>query len=724
MKKKNLTGLHYKLAMTMRRVAIAMLLVSAGSSLQGQISPNGNSSSAASYVADEVVKQSRMVAVYTDFCDGRNRFTQRAALNPDAKNMPEMDEASPSPFGVTCIKVTYTLAKDDWNGFIFITGKLASGSTVPELDFGKTNTGQDLRGAKSLKFKARGETGGERIQFYMGGLANNDPTAPFPDTAEKHYNNGTYVSLSSEWRDYEIDLQGLDLSRITSGFGWVTNEPQNAGRPQIVFYLDEIAYVYDTESTAPLFLRSHEPVSLDRDEAFINNFAYIYDNAIAALTLCYAGDYDRASRIADAFVYAARNDRYYPPSVLRNAYFNGDPRSYSGWKSVHNKEFALIPGFYSTEFKEWWEDRYAVSINTGNLAWVILALAEVYQNVPQKTDYLEVAMALGDYIYANFYSPDSEGGGYTGGYEGWEPSEINPTPPDKLMYKSTEHALDLYSAYKRLAELAPDQTDVNRYTTASIHARNFVLSMYDPLLGCFYTGTQTDGKTINKANLPLDTNTWGILALLNDKEVAHLWDVNRVVDFIKENFKNEESEGLRFSAFHPGSWMEGTAQYAVALNMLGKTDEYSKLMTWLNNQSNADGSIIAADRDKLYSGFDILIASNDADAINGLKSIPWVYNRRTALGSTCWLAFAQLGMNPYATLTDNAFIDPLKAKVWSFANGLYIASISSGEVRVYSFDGIMRKAFHIEAGETKTVSLSAGYYVVTFNNCAYKLKIE
>ena len=702
----------------------ALVWVATGASLHGQIRQNGNSSPAAGYVADEVEKQSKMVAVFTDFCDGRNRYTQRAALNPEAKNMPEMDEAMSSPFGVSCIKVTYPLAKDDWNGFIFVTGKLSPGSTAPELDFGKTNTGQDLRGAKLLKFKARGENGGERVRFYMGGLANNDPAAPFPDTAEKHYNNGEYVSLSSEWRDYEIDLQGLDLSRIASGFGWVTNEPQNSGKSRIVFYLDEIVYVYDTERTAPLFLRSHEPVSLDRDEAFINNFAYIYDNAIAALTLCYAGDYDRASRIADAFVYAAQNDRYYPPCVLRNAYFNGDPRSYSGWQSVHNKEFALIPGFYSTEFKEWWEDRYAVSINTGNIAWVILALAEVYQIVPQKTEYIEVAMKLGDYIYSNFYSPDSEGGGYTGGYEGWEPSQSNPTPSDKLTYKSTEHSLDLYSAYRRLAEIATNPIDIDRYMAASLHARNFVLSMYDPLLGRFYTGTMTDGKTINKENLPLDTHTWAILALLSDSEVAHLWDVDKVLDCINGNFKNENGEGLRFSSSHPGSWMEGTAQYAVVLSLLGKTGDYNRQMAWLNDQTNADGSINAADRDNLYTGFDVLIASNDDDAIDGLKSIPWVYNKRAALGATCWLAFAQQGMNPYAATTGNAFIDPQKAKVWSSENRLYITAVSSGEVRVYSFDGIMRKAVRIGAGETGIISLPAGYYAVIFNNCAFKVKIE
>ena len=143
-------------------MSLAMIAIfSASVSLYGQFRTETISSPAAQYIAGEVEKQSKQVAVYKDFGDGMNRYTQRAALNPDAKNEPVLDETAPSPFGTSCIKVTYPLVTNDWNGFIFITGKLPGGSIVPELDFGATNTGQDLRGAKRLKFKARGEKGGE-----------------------------------------------------------------------------------------------------------------------------------------------------------------------------------------------------------------------------------------------------------------------------------------------------------------------------------------------------------------------------------------------------------------------------------------------------------------------------------------------------------------------------------------------------------------------------------
>ncbi|MDR1881799.1 MAG: hypothetical protein LBR26_03335, partial [Prevotella sp.] len=249
-------------------------------------------SPAAQYIINQVEKQNKTIAVFRDFGDGENYFTQRAALNPsDEHPNPEMDEKGPSPFGTSSIKITYPLYANDWNGYIFMTGKLATGSTEPELDFGRTNTGYDLSGAKRLKFKARGEVGGERVRFYMCGLADNDPLAPYPDTAEKHYNNSAFVTLSAGWTDYVIDLSGLDLSRIASGFGWVTNESENRGKEKIVFYLDEIIYEFDEESSKPLLLRSHEPLAVDREEAFINNFAYIYDNAIAALVLSYTGEH-------------------------------------------------------------------------------------------------------------------------------------------------------------------------------------------------------------------------------------------------------------------------------------------------------------------------------------------------------------------------------------------------------------------------------------------------
>jgi hypothetical protein len=667
-----------------------------------------------------VEKLNKTVAVFRDFGDGENCYTQRAALNPsDARPNPVMDEKAPSPFGTSSIKVDCPLYANDWNGFIFVTGKLPTGSIVPEIDFGTTNTGYDLRGAKRLRFKARGEQGGERVRFYMGGLANNDPRAPYPDTAEKHYNNSDFVSLQAEWTDYVIDLSGLNLSRIASGFGWVTNKTSNPGKDRIVFYLDEIVYEFDTERGAPLLLRSHEPLPLTREEAFINNFAYIYDNALAALVLSYTGKHAQARQLADALVYAANNDRFYNTGLLRNAYANGPIQSFPGWLSPRGKVFAKLPGFYDTASNAWWEDRYAVSINTGNIAWSMLALMEVYRHAPQQTEYLTTACVLGDYVFDNFYSPAQAGGGFTGGFEGWEPQ------PEKLTYKSTEHAIDLYVAYKQLAELTLNSSPAAsaRYQAAGLHARNFLMAMYDPALGCFYTGTGTDGKTINKSTLPLDTNTWGILALMGDTEVAGAWDAGKVVAFIEQHFR--VGEGMDFNDDRDGVWFEGTGQYAVVADLLGRSDTYTNLLTYMNQSAADDGSLTAADRDGVTTGFEVTIATDETPT--RLKAIPWLYNKRGALGATCWLAFAQLRINPYTGKTTNPSsaenrIPPAgETQIWSSAGSLYITTTQAGILRVYNFGGALVKSQPVPAGETRVSSLPAGKFVVTLHGNANKV---
>jgi len=44
------------------------------------------------------------------------------------------------------------------------------------------------------------------------------------------------------------------------------------------------------------------------------------------------------------------------------------------------EEFACIPGFYDTSGAEWYEDYYAVSTATGNLAWTIMTLGDSFRD--------------------------------------------------------------------------------------------------------------------------------------------------------------------------------------------------------------------------------------------------------------------------------------------------------------------------------------------------------
>ncbi len=63
-----------------------------------------------------------------------------------------------------------------------------------------------------------------------------DDDVPYRDSAKGELNN---VRLTNEWQKLRIPLDGRNLSRIKTGFGWSL---AGQGKP-VVFYLDDIRYV-------------------------------------------------------------------------------------------------------------------------------------------------------------------------------------------------------------------------------------------------------------------------------------------------------------------------------------------------------------------------------------------------------------------------------------------------------------------------------------------------
>ena len=136
-----------------------------------------------------------------------------------------LDPASPERphSGPTCLRCEFQ-ATAGWAGVAWQN---------PPNDWGDLPGGLDLTGAKRLVFWARGERGGETVNFRFGGIP---PQRPFPDSA-----NGSLdgVKLTREWRRYELPVAaGLDLSRVKTGFSWSLPSP---GAP-VVFYLDDIRW--------------------------------------------------------------------------------------------------------------------------------------------------------------------------------------------------------------------------------------------------------------------------------------------------------------------------------------------------------------------------------------------------------------------------------------------------------------------------------------------------
>ena len=137
-----------------------------------------------------------------------------------------MDEAcTDEPHsGTTCLSAEYD-STSSWGGVLWQ-------SPAEDWD-GLKPGGANLTGATHLEFYARGASGGETVNFVFGVL---DGNQPYRDTSKGELKN---VVLTAEWKKYRLPLEGLDLRRIKTGFGWSL-----AGQGRSVrFYLDDIRYV-------------------------------------------------------------------------------------------------------------------------------------------------------------------------------------------------------------------------------------------------------------------------------------------------------------------------------------------------------------------------------------------------------------------------------------------------------------------------------------------------
>jgi hypothetical protein len=144
----------------------------------------------------------------------------------------KMDDAwtSACEEGKSCIKAEYdipcSLKGRHWAGVYWLN---------PADNWGDRKGGYNLTGAKKLIFWAHGENGGEKIaEFRIGGVGQG---REYPDSDTASIGP---VILSKQWKEYEIDLRGKDLTSISGGFAWIANVDDNPS--SCTFYLDNIRY--------------------------------------------------------------------------------------------------------------------------------------------------------------------------------------------------------------------------------------------------------------------------------------------------------------------------------------------------------------------------------------------------------------------------------------------------------------------------------------------------
>ena len=557
-----------------------------------------------------------VVYVYRDFSSSLNHFTQKAKMfGIVAASVKDMNEnwKEDVKSGTSAIRCEMYVNEDDWGGWLFLNGYLPEGESVPHLSDGQSpNQGLDLSGAAELRFYAKGQYGGEKVEFFTAGFGysgdNSETTVPFPDSTGKH--SLGVVTLTNDWKEYIIDLRGADTHSIASGFGFALSSLYSR-LGNNVFYLDEIRFVpegYTADwNSGPSLLRSY-----DTENTFIMNAAFTYDNALAAMAFLSDGKPEEAAHILDGLVYAVQHDRYRPDRI-RNAYMAGPVEPFNGWDNG-----TRLPGWWDQEQNTWLEDRYQVGSNTGNTSFAALALLQ-YDALYGSEVYRETARILMDRILEE---NRDDWYGFTAGYDGWPEADV----VYDFSYKSIEHNIDAYAVFKQLYALTGEQ----KYADAMESTLSLIENIYDPDEKYFYTGTGDDGKSPNKGLVVLDGIVWNQLSL-QEKFEPYMDTLETVASMRTEDGGYPFSKGNG----NGGWWAEGTSFTALMYKLLGEEDTAYETLNALCGIQTPRGLFPASTVDELPTGLYLFDGSS------------WTYADDPHIAPTAWFIMAVNGFNPY-----------------------------------------------------------------------------
>jgi hypothetical protein len=117
------------------------------------------------------------------------------------------------------LRVEYRRGPEGWAGVYW---------QCPDGNWGD-RPGMAMIGASGIAFLARGEQGGEVVEFKSGGIK-----GVYRDSFERSTGQ---VALSSRWQPYLINLVGADLSSVIGAFAWAAPSPQGG---HIVFFIAEL----------------------------------------------------------------------------------------------------------------------------------------------------------------------------------------------------------------------------------------------------------------------------------------------------------------------------------------------------------------------------------------------------------------------------------------------------------------------------------------------------
>ncbi len=121
----------------------------------------------------------------------------------------------------TVIQLSYRKGPKGWAGIYW---------QFPDGNWGK-QPGRNLIGARKITFFAKGERGGETVEFKSGGIR-----GQHKDSYEVSLGK---IVLNQQWSQYSIDLSKSDLSSVIGAFAWVVSATDNEVG-EVITYIAEL----------------------------------------------------------------------------------------------------------------------------------------------------------------------------------------------------------------------------------------------------------------------------------------------------------------------------------------------------------------------------------------------------------------------------------------------------------------------------------------------------
>ncbi|WP_428950060.1 hypothetical protein [Streptomyces sp. cg35] len=255
---------------------------------------------------------------------------------------------------------------------------------------------------------------------------------------------------------------------------------------------------------------------------------------------------------------------------------------------------------------------------TGTLAWAGLALLHAHRATGT------AAFRSGAVRAAQWIQREASSSTGTPGYSGG----IN-AQGDEVRWKSSEHNADVAGFFRALAGTVDDDTWGSRADTAVA----FLDAMWDGEQGAFWTGTGTDGTTVNRTPVPEDPQTWSYLATRNSRHAASL-------DWARKHLAAEDGGFVGVSVSDADTskvWFEGTAHLVCALRVRNGDRDGEQADRLLTSLRSAQAHAPHAD------AYGLVAASSDGlDTGDGDRLYASLHT-----GTTAWFALAARRANPF-----------------------------------------------------------------------------